>query len=441
MQLACSWLNALLVNEKDLSPVTLAPEVMGEALTGAGLEIEGAIERQGSAFSGVVVAKVVALNPHPNAEKLRLATITTGSKEQTVVCGAQNLKEHHWVALAQVGATVYSPKQQAWFQLTPAPIRGVSSEGMICSLDELDLAGQYPAPEEPGIWPINHLVSEADLGKPLQAVLNLPTEAILHSAPTANRGDHMAYLGVARELAALFHYKVQTPKTLPELPAVLSLTEPAWQLDERHEAVCSYYSISLVKNVRIEPSPEWMQQRLLASGVRPINNVVDVTNYVMLETGHPLHAFDAEKLKALNPQATTFSLGVRPATKGETLTTLDDLDRRLPNEAVVITFNQQPVALAGVMGGAATAVCEQTTSLVLECATFSAASTRKSSRSVGLRSESSARYERNVPASGCHFALKRALYLLQTLAGATVQGTLQAGHAEEPETFIRLRLS
>lgn len=425
MRLSTRWL-ADLVDIADKPPEDLA-----DLLTRAGLEVEGAVEKVGPQFKGLVVAKVLKLKPHPNADKLRLATVTTGTGEQTVVCGAKNLEEGHFIPLAQVGATVYSPKQGAWFQLTPAEIRGVASEGMICSLDELALADLYPPPEQPGIWPINAYVSDADLGKPLTEALGLESDAVLHSAPTANRGDHMAYLGVARELAATLGKVVKTPKTLEAIPTNSNPTN--WTLGSIDETLCPYYSATIIEGVEVKPSPDWLAQRLQASGIRPINNVVDITNYVMLEYGQPFHAFDAD---LLGPG----KLGVRYATAGETVTTLDEIERKLTEESVVITKDEKPVALAGVMGGVTSGINEATKRVVLECAYFPGVSTRKSARTVGLRSESSARYERGIDPAGCHHALRRLLCLVGELAGGKVAGFEEAGRCEAQNREITLRL-
>jgi phenylalanyl-tRNA synthetase beta chain len=429
MRLSFQWLSQWL----DLSAET--PQSVAHRLTLAGLEIEGGLEKLGAQFSGVRVASIVAVDPHPNADKLRLVTVARGpaSGRVQVVCGAPNVAVGQRIAFAENGATVYSNKQEAWFQLQPAKIRGVASEGMICSLPELALSQQYPEDAKAdGIWVLNDLTTEAQVGQPLEQALNLPADTILEAAPTANRGDWMSYLGVVRELSALCQKAIRFPETLAQLP--VGLPQGTYTLESVEATLCPYYSVLTVKGVRVEPSPEWLRQALEASGIRSINNVVDITNYVMLETGQPLHAFDRAKLGASG------SLGVRLAVESETLTTLDEVERPLKTESVVITFNNSPVALGGVMGGMTSAIDAHTQDVVLECAYFPSASTRRSARSVGLRTESSARYERGVDPSGARRACLRAAYLLTTLAHGTLEAFTENDRYPFQEAEVSLSL-
>lgn len=429
MKLSHHWLSDYI----NLSGIS--PQALGEALTGAGLEVEGAITYTGPRFSGVIVAKVEALNPHPNADKLRLVTVNQGAELgiTQVVCGAPNVGVGQFIAFAQNGATVYSRKTSEWFTLTPAVIRGIPSEGMVCSLEELALETQYTQADG-GIWVLNDLVSDAHLGQSLIEALKLGenADAVLETAPTANRGDWMSYIGMAREVSALFNRTIQHPKTLETLAVA---EHPTLKIAPSDATVCEYYSGAVISGVKVAPSPQWVQQRLASAGIRAINNVVDVTNFVMLELGQPLHTFDADLL-GLNG-----TVGVRLAQSGETLACLDETTYTLTEQSVVITKDDTPVALGGVMGGASTAIHEGSTTVFLEAACFPTASTRRSARSVGIRTESSARFERGVDAGSVQTAMQRAIYLLQAWAGGTLVSWQAVGRTTVDAVTVPLRLS
>lgn len=403
MRVSLEWLSEYV----DISG--LSPQAIAEALTNAGLEVES-IENLGGAFSGVVLGKIRQVAPHPNADRLRLVTVDLGASGQNqVVCGAPNVAEGMRIAYAQIGATVLNRKEGTTFTLGPATIRGVESTGMICSIDELGLQEQYPKMED-GIWPLTDVANDTDLGRDLKEVLQLKTDTVLEVTPNANRGDLMSMLGVAREVAALFGRGLKLPSV--DIQPVSSQTDSAYQVKLSDPDVCPYYAGAVLENVTIGPSPDWLRQRLTHAGIRPINNVVDITNYVMLELGQPLHAFDIHQL---GPDGT---VDVRRAKPGETLKTLDGMERTLSDESVIVTFNNRPVALAGVMGGEETEISESTTQVFLESAHFVAPSTRRSARSVGLRSDASARFERGVDITLPYPAMMRAVQLFSELAGA-----------------------
>lgn len=401
MRVSLEWL-------KDYVDISgLAPEAIAEALTNSGLEVEG-IEYIGPKFKGVVVGKVHAVDPHPNADKLRLVTVHLGESQTQVVCGAPNVREGIFIAFATEGATVISRKDNTLFTLGRAKIRGVESAGMVCSIDELGLEAHYEKTED-GIWPIDAFVSEAHLGMDLKEVLSLDGDVVLEVAPTANRGDLMSMMGIAREVAALFDRTLHHP-AWPHFPEAIDKSEIQIYLHDPE--VCRFYGGVMMRKLKLGPSPDWMSRRLQAAGVRSINNVVDITNYVMLEMGQPLHAFDQDKL------GTAGRIDVRRAKEGEKLTTLDDVERELTPDSVVVTMKDAPVALAGVMGGANTEIDEHSRDLFLESAYFPPAIIRKSAKSVGLRSEASARFERGVDVENCKNALLRAADLLRQYAGA-----------------------
>ncbi|WP_373532335.1 phenylalanine--tRNA ligase subunit beta [Vampirovibrio sp.] len=420
MRVSLEWLN-------DYVDITgLTPQEIASSLTNSGLEVEG-IEYIGPKFNGVVVGKVLSLAPHPNADKLRLVTVSLGATQTQVVCGAPNVREGILIAFAQEGASVISRKDNSLFQLGRAKIRGVESAGMVCSLDELGLETLYEKRED-GIWPLDGLASEAQLGQDLKTVLNLQGDVVLEIAPTANRGDQMSMIGVAREVAALFDRTLTLPVWTESKPGGQS--EILIQLSDFK--VCRYYAGATLSQVKVGAAPDWMSRRLLAAGVRSISNVVDITNYVMLEMGQPLHAFDQAKL---TPKG---RVDVRYAQDAEKLTTLDDVERVLTPDSVVIAMNDQPVAMAGLMGGASTEMDDQSNSLFLEAAWFEPAAIRKSAKSVGLRSEASARFERGVDIENCRKAMLRAVALLQQHAGAEFTALVESPLPEQVEQSITL---
>ena len=397
----------------------LSPEAIAEALTNSGLEVES-IETVGGQFSGVRVGKIIKVEPHPNADRLRLVTVDLGASGQNqVVCGAPNVAEGLRIAYAQIGAKVINRKEGGLFELKPATIRGIQSTGMICSLPELGLEEQYPS-EEDGIWPLNSLLDESTIGLDLKEALSLDADTVLDVAPNANRGDLMSMIGVAREVAALF----ERPLKLQEPPSPDSGESTPYPVQLSHPEVCSFYVGGVLEHITIAPSPDWLKTFLTNAGIRPINNVVDITNYVMLEYGQPLHAFDLGKL------GDSGTLGVRPARDGETLKTLDGTERALSAPNVVVTFNDLPVALAGVMGGESTEISDNTQRVLLESAFFPSASNRKNARAAGIRTESSARFERGVDPARCQTAFYRAVELLTQLAGARFIGAASEDHRQ-----------
>ncbi len=428
MRISLEWLSQYV----DIKGLT--PEGISEALTNSGLEVEE-IETVGAKFSSVVVAKCEKLDPHPNADKLRLATVNRGNGQtQQVVCGAPNLAEGMLIAFGLEGAVVLNRKDGSTFTLGNAVIRGVESCGMVCSLDELGLTETYADEVGEGIWDVKQHATDADLGKPLETVLGLASDTVLHTAPTANRGDQMSVIGVAREVAALFNRELTLPeiKTYSaESPASL----PSVKLSDT--TLCPYYAGAVMTTMKTAPSPDWMARRLEAMGVKVINNVVDITNYVLMEMGQPLHSFDGDKL------GLSGTVGVRFAKADEKITTLDAEERTLTEEAVLITKDDKPVALAGVMGGASTEIDIETgaSTLFLEAAIFHAASNRKSAKSVGLRTEASARFERGIDEGSTFTALCRAIDLYKELTGAELVGITESARPTYESKHIEFRLS
>ena len=353
-------------------------------------------------------------------------TVNTGSGLKTVVCGAQNIAEGQVVPYASVGSQVLDRKTGEMFTLTPAVIRGVESQGMLCSADELGVSDRNYQ-EEDGILILNRIFSDVQLGQDVKDVLGFEKDTVLDVAPTANRGDQMSVIGVARELSSLFN----TPLKFNPIECTKDLSTDKFKVEIKDKTVCKYYSIALLKNIKTKPSPDWMKKRLLASGVRSINNVVDITNYVMLEYGCPLHAFDADKLDGY--------LCVRRAEDGEKLITLDEVERTLTTDSVLIATKDKGVCLGGVFGGANSEIDDNTTSIALEAAYFTPATNRKSARSAGYRSEASARFERGIDIEAVKPALMRAMQLLVEYADAEVVGVVEDGENKLEPIEITLR--
>lgn len=419
MQVSLNWLNEFV----DLSNVE-ASQIAHE-LTMSGLEVE-AVEDVKPSFTNIKTVKIEKIDAHPNSDRLHLVTVNTGSGLKTVVCGAQNIAEGQVVPYASVGSQVLDRKTGEMFTLTPAVIRGVESQGMLCSADELGVSDRIYQ-EEDGILILNRIFSDVQLGQDVKDVLGFEKDTVLDVAPTANRGDQMSVIGVARELSSLFN----TPLKFNPIECTKDLSTDKFKVEIKDKTVCKYYSIALLKNIKTKPSPDWMKKRLLASGVRSINNVVDITNYVMLEYGCPLHAFDADKLDGY--------LCVRRAEDGEKLITLDEVERTLTTDSVLIATKDKGVCLGGVFGGANSEIDDNTTSIALEAAYFTPATNRKSARSAGYRSEASARFERGIDIEAVKPALMRAMQLLVEYADAEVVGVVEDGENKLEPIEITLR--
>ncbi|WP_016949078.1 phenylalanine--tRNA ligase subunit beta [Anabaena sp. PCC 7108] len=420
MRISLNWL-------RELVEIKLTPEELAETLTMAGFEVED-IEDRRTWANGVVVGKVLERQPHPNADKLSVCTVDIGADETlNIVCGAANVCADIYVPIATTGT--YLPNID--LKIKPAKLRGVPSNGMICSLKELGLPTDID-----GI----HIFTPENLtlGSDVRPLLGLD-DVILDVTATANRADALSMVGIAREVAALTGGKLSIPESA-KVEIIKGTGNLALKISEPE--ACPAYIGTVIEQLKIAPSPEWLQQRLRSAGVRPINNVVDITNYVLLERGQPLHAFDQERLKSV-AGGEKLTIGVRFADVGETLKTLDGQTRNLSTQNLLITANNKAVALAGVMGGEETEVHEGTQSLILEAALFDSVAIRRSSRSVGLRSEASGRYERGVNRAELEIACHRALSLISELAaGVIVQQEIADSRPESSTWFhsIALRL-
>lgn len=388
MKVPLSWL-------REYVDVTISPKELGDLMTFSGVEVEG-IEQVGPALNGVVVGEVLTKNRHPNADRLWLCDVNDGTAIRKVVCGADNFQVGDKAAFAPSGVTLPNG-----LTLKKAKIRGEVSEGMLCAPDELGLSDDHSG--------ILLLDRSSVVGTPAKNLIP-GGDTVLDLEITWNRPDCLSIIGIAREVAAL----LGKPLRIPEARVV---DGPGAAPDITIEAadLCARYVGRKFEAIKLGPSPVWLQNRLTLCGVRPINNVVDITNYVMLECGQPLHAFDFDLLQQGR-------VVVRRATKQETLATLDGASRPLTDDTLVIADGSRPVALAGVMGGAGSEIRETTVRVLLESATFDAPSIKRTSTRLGLATESSHRFERGVDAEGAGWASDRASALLIELAGAVPSG-------------------
>jgi phenylalanyl-tRNA synthetase beta chain len=416
MRVPLSWL-------REYVPIDGSIDDLAHRMTLAGIEV-ARVERTGGAWEKVYVGQIVALERHPNADRLQLASVDYGHGSSTVVTGAPNLKVGDRVPFALVGAELLDMHQQPpkLARLRPAKIRGVESLGMVCSAAELGLGGDHAG--------ILILDPTTPVGKPLAEVIG---ETVLQLELTPNRSDCLSVLGVAQEVAAL----TERPFHEPAVPVEASgpPTAERVQVEIDDQDLCRRYSAAIVEGVRVGPSPQWLQDRLVAAEVRPINNVVDVTNYVMLEHGQPLHAFDFTKLAG-------GKIVVRRARPGERLRTLDGVDRALEPEMLVIADAERAVAVAGVMGGEESEVSPATTTVLLESANFNPISVRRTSRALKLPSEASRRFEKGLPPELTVIALARAAQLLRELAGGEIgQGVADCYPSPTPPRTVGLPLA
>ncbi len=389
MKVSLNWL-------KEYVDITLSHSDIANKLTMAGLEVKE-IEVIGGHWENIVVGQITAVNPHPGADRLRLVTVDLAATQETVVCGAPNCQVNDKIAFARVGAELTAGHSGEHVRLKSVKIRGVVSNGMICSEKELGISDNHEC--------ILVLPSNAPVGMPLATYMG---DTIFNLEVTPNRPDCLSIIGIAREIAALTGKSLRLPEISYE--EILPPAEKAVTVEIHAQDLCPRYCAGLLTGVKVAESPPWLQNWLLACGMRPINNIVDITNYVMLEYGQPLHAFDYSLIRGKR-------IAVRQATKGEKIVTLDGTERLLSGDTLVIADAARPVAVAGVMGGANTEVSEATTSILLEAASFNPASIHYTGRTLNLPSEACTRFERGISAELALPALRRAIQLITQLAG------------------------
>ena len=408
MKIPLSWL-------KEYVDFADTAEGLADKLTFSGVEVEG-IERLGGGVPGVVVGEVLGIEKHPNADKLTLCKVNYGGPaEMTVVCGAPNAAVGGKYPFAPLGTTL-----PAGFTIEKRKVRGVFSEGMLCAEDELGISKDHTG--------LMVLDAKWAPGTPLAEVLG-PPETVIEVEITPNRPDCLSLLGLAREVAALYGTKVKVPDaTLQESPPA---AEQATSVVVEDLVDCPRYTARILQDVKVGPSPDWMKRRLEAAGIRAINNIVDITNYVMLECGQPLHAFD-QKLLAEG------RIVVRHPKPGEKILTLDGVERALEPQMLVIADAVKPMAVAGVMGGEHSGINETTTTVLLESANFRPAATRATSKKLGMLSDAAYRFMRGVDAELAEFGSRRAAKLMAELAGAKVlAGVVDVrGEPKKPWTVL-----
>lgn len=410
MLISMEWLNDFL----DLSEWT--PKEIADQLSLTGLEVDGELNI-GQSLSNLVVGYVKECVPHEDSDRLSVCQVDVGDKIYQIVCGAPNVKADIKVIVALPGAVLPGD-----FKIEPTVLRGVESNGMICSLQELGFKENViPKNAADGIF---ILPKDAPVGESVVSYMKLD-DWIFELDLTPNRADALSMYGVAYEVGAIIHQTPQFKSHLDEaLEAIHSqMTDFTLDVDEE---LSPNYQARLIQDVKVEESPVWLQMRLMKSGIRPINNIVDLTNYCMLLYGQPTHAFDFDKLPGNN-------LGVRYAKEGETLTTLDGKEQTLNTTDIVITSNDQPVALGGVMGGLETEVTDETTNVLLEAAVFNPLNVRETSKRLNLRSESSSRFEKGINAALVDEAGDNLAAMIANLAGGKVDPTIQKATTPAPE--------
>ena len=411
MKVSLSWL-------KEYVDVAIDPHELAQRVTMAGIEAEG-VTVTGETWDNVVVGLVEAVGPHPDADRLSLATVDTGGEKQTVVCGAPNVAAGQKIAFAAVGARLIDGHTGRLVSLKPAKIRGVESAGMVCSERELGLSDEHEG--------ILVLPADAPVGV---SFADYYGDAVIDFAPTPNRPDCLSILGIAREVAALTGTSVREPSLDYEESG--GPVEDKTRVEVLDPELCPRYIAGVIMGVAIGPSPRWMQDRLKTAGMRSINNVVDITNYVMLEYGQPLHAFDYDRLAE-------HRIVVRRPRAGERMTTIDGQQRELDPHMLAIADAKGPVALAGVMGGYDSEVSDGTVNVLLESACFNNVSIRRTSRELALRSEASTRFDKGLSPELPQYAARRAMQLMVGLAGgAACRGFADAYPGRSSRQPIRL---
>ncbi len=415
MDLSKKWL-------LDYVDLNVDDKTFSDEMTLSGSKVEG-YEKEGADLENIVVGKLLSLEKHPDSDHLWICQVDAGQGEPLqIVTGAQNLKEGDFVPVALDHSTVHGGKK-----IKKGKLRGVPSNGMLCSLGELGLTvHDFPYAIEDGIFVLG---DDCDLtpGADIHDAIGL-NDTVTEFEITSNRPDCLSVLGLAREAAATFQVPFQMP--VPQVKPMQGDVNDHLSVTILDDEKCYRYVGAVVENVRIKPSPRWMRERLRASGVRPINNIVDITNYVMLEYGQPMHAFDLRYLEGN-------SVIVRRAQSGEQITTLDGVERALTDDMLVIADAKKPVAVAGVMGGEFSGIMEDTTTIVFESACFNGASVRHTAKKLGMRTEASSRYEKELSPESCPVCLARALELVQQLdAGDVVNGVVDCDHSKKEQRTL-----
>lgn len=418
MKISYNWL-------ADYIDIQLAPDQVADKLTLLGLEVEE-METTGSEFDQMVVGEVLKVNSHPNADRLQICRVDLGSQIVQIVCGAPNVSSGQKVPVAVVGSTLPVPDEDGNpFTIREAELRGESSQGMICSESELGIGDDHSG--------ILVLDSALPAGTPLAKALDIDQDTIFDIALTPNRPDASSHLGVARDLSAVLGKPVNSPYVDPVKEKYNLEDRITISIDDPKR--CHRYVARIIENVSIGPSPDWLQKRLKSIGLRPVNNVVDCTNYVLHEVGQPLHAFDYDKIDSGQIQVQSFGREMK-------FRTLDGVDRTVPAGTLFICDGDKPVALAGIMGGEESEVDENTQTVLLESAWFLPSSIRKSSKTLTLQTDSSYRYERGIDPNLARKACDRAAKLIAELSGGeVVRGVTDKYPNRHEELSVSLRMN
>ena len=417
MKISYNWI-------KDFLRIDLPAEKVGKLLTDLGLEVEGisAYESVKGGLKGVVVGEVLECTKHPNADKLSLTKVQVGEGVVLpIVCGAPNVAKGQKVAVAAIGTTLYD-KEGEPFKIKKGKIRGEESHGMICAEDELGLGNSHEG--------IMVLDSALPVGKPCSEVFSVVSDTVFEIGLTPNRADAMSHLGVARDLrAGLLQQGINKEIITPSVTDFF-VDNRLLKIDvlvDNKELAPRYCGVS-ISNVKVAPSPDWLQQRLRAIGITPKNNVVDITNYVLHDLGQPLHAFDALRIAGKK-------IIVRNAAEGEKFQTLDGVDRSLSAEDLVICDTDKPLCLAGVLGGTNSGVGQDTTHIFLESAYFNPVAIRKTAKRHGISTDASFRFERGINIDDCKYALLRAAIMIKKIAGGEISSDVVDWYPKKQEDF------
>lgn len=422
MKLSVQWL-------RDYVDLPADAQQLADLITSHVAEVEH-VHSQAAAFDHMVVATITNITAHPNADKLRLCKVDLGDTTVQIVCGGSNLRVGQTVVVAKPGACVRWHGQGDLVTLAETTIRGEASFGMICAASEIGLEQLFPQRDDKEIVDLGDNAHPA--GTPIAEALDFNDWIIeVDNKTLTHRPDLFCHLGFARELAVI----LKQPLKLPALPQAAPAERLPYQLRVEASSACRRYLGVVLDGITVQPSPAWLRQRLLAIGLRPINNVVDITNYVMVEYGQPLHAFDYDQLSG-------GQVVVRLAQPNETLITLDGNPRQLTERMLVIANDTKPVALAGIMGGQASEITVDTTTIALESANFEPTTIRLAAQALALRTDASTRHEKNLPLVFCELGMWRAIQLLTELAGASIASPLvDQRNYDQPRPTIPLELA
>ncbi|RNC86424.1 MAG: phenylalanine--tRNA ligase subunit beta [Winogradskyella sp.] len=422
MKISYNWL-------KQFINIDWEADKTGELLTDLGLEIEGieAYESVKGGLKGIVVGKVITCEQHPNADRLKVTTVDIGGDAPVqIVCGAPNVAAGQKVPVATIGTTLYTAEGEAW-KIKKGKIRGEESHGMICAEDELGLGESHDG--------IMVLDSKIKVGTPAADIFNIENDSVFEIGLTPNRADAMSHYGVARDLkAGLLQKDLQLELITPSVSSYhVDARSLKIDVDVQDKDKCPRYCGVTISGIKVEPSPSWLQNRLKAIGLSPINNIVDITNYVLHELGQPLHAFDANKVSGNKVEVKTCKAGTK-------FTTLDEVERELHEEDLMICDGEKPMCIAGVFGGIHSGVSEATTSIFLESAYFDPVSVRKTAKRHGLNTDASFRFERGIDPNITEYALKRAALLITEIAGGEISSDISDTYPNKIKDF-EVRLS